>query len=267
MKSKILFLTILLSGIFMQSNAQIELTKVKTFYERDIPAYGPITISLYMKEPQIFAFSRGSDLASCYVCYVYNDDFELIKTVKAEDLVPGGKYFLFINAVTGQTPSHPLFASQYFFNSDDLMEFIVVGDDFAAIVNENGEVLFKFNILSGLVLVYYMDIGSKKHLIINDYNATSVVVYKLENNTVSTGKTLFTKVESYPNPAADFINIAYKAQNGQSETLTVTNANGQVMESIVLDPLQELYRLDVSRYAQGMYVYKYGDASGKFVVK
>ena len=257
MKSKFLFLAILLSGVFAQNSIQAQFTKLENV---TITGY-PMGTARYMKDARFFTTSVENNEHRGGIT-IYNDDFETIKKFKASELISGGTRFI---PQCNDKEDFNLMITQHFFNSDDLIEFVISGLDFIAIVNENGEVLFKEAVVYERSDISIFDTGSKRYFSYSDGNG-NYDIYKIDN-TVSTGKALFTRMESFPNPATDFINIAYKAQNGQSETLTVANANGQVMECIVLDPAQELYRLDVSRYTSGMYVYKYGDASGKFVVK
>lgn len=69
----------------------------------------------------------------------------------------------------------------------------------------------------------------------------------------------------YPNPAQYIVNIDYSIDT--MKEMVIYDTSGKAIEYILLDPFQTTYQIDISKYNTGNYIFKYGDTSGKFIVK
>ena len=71
--------------------------------------------------------------------------------------------------------------------------------------------------------------------------------------------------KAYPVPARDLVSIEYDTDNVVE--MQITNSHGGLVERIILPSGRGSYRLDISGYSHGSYLYSYGNTSGKFIVK
>lgn len=69
----------------------------------------------------------------------------------------------------------------------------------------------------------------------------------------------------YPNPATDHINIGYELE--QSTEITIYSMGGKIMDKVMLNADVNSTRIETTHYPIGMYIYKYGEHTGKFIVK
>ncbi|MBO6118582.1 MAG: T9SS type A sorting domain-containing protein [Bacteroidales bacterium] len=75
-----------------------------------------------------------------------------------------------------------------------------------------------------------------------------------------------TSAKLYPNPAKQSVTVEYNIQ-GQMQQMRITDINGRVVANYLLDPSQKQVQIDTSNYKKGVYVYSYGNTSGKFIVQ
>ena len=57
-----------------------------------------------------------------------------------------------------------------------------------------------------------------------------------------------------PNPARDYVQIILPETTAETITLTISNLQGQIIETIVIDSNLSLFVLDISRYAPAVYI-------------
>ena len=69
----------------------------------------------------------------------------------------------------------------------------------------------------------------------------------------------------YPNPAQSNINIQYNTD--KMELFKIMDVSGKEMGSILLPPFQNEAILNTSKYPKGIYIYTYGNLSGKIVIQ
>ncbi|MBO6117843.1 MAG: T9SS type A sorting domain-containing protein [Bacteroidales bacterium] len=70
----------------------------------------------------------------------------------------------------------------------------------------------------------------------------------------------------YPNPARQSVTLEYDIQ-GQMQEMQIMDINGRVVANYLLDPSQKQVNINTSDYKKGVYIYRYGNTSGKFVVE
>ena len=71
---------------------------------------------------------------------------------------------------------------------------------------------------------------------------------------------------AYPNPTRRDFNIPYSLDAGSDATLSIYTQSGVLKEQRTISGTGTV-RINVSRYAAGVYIYKYNDVSGQFIVK
>ncbi|MDR2009475.1 MAG: T9SS type A sorting domain-containing protein [Bacteroidales bacterium] len=233
----------------------------------------PILENSWMINPKM-SIRNESASANGYVFEIgiYNDDLTLYKELNISTLMPAatdGFGWLYNN------DRKEFYTTQTFFNNDDLLEFFVfdIGTlttlGFFAIVNENGSVLFQEEgRFSGKFFLF--EIGAKKYFFAktSSNNNDEFLIYEITDGSgASKSDTILNKIGIFPNPATDHINIAYKIDEQSSLMMNITNISGQIIETISLDPHKEQYKLDVSGYLPGTYIYHYGNTTGKFIVR
>lgn len=72
---------------------------------------------------------------------------------------------------------------------------------------------------------------------------------------------------AYPNPASSMVTIPYQVNGQDAMTMTIYATDGRVVETMNLSPADNRVLVDVSKYAKGVYVYRIGTSSNRFVVK
>ena len=70
----------------------------------------------------------------------------------------------------------------------------------------------------------------------------------------------------YPNPAKQSVTVEYDIQ-GQMQKMQIMDMQGRVVADYLLDPSQQQIKINTSDYKKGVYVYRYGNHSGKFIVR
>lgn len=233
----------------------------------------PVLENSWMNEPKILMRDEDSSFdGKVYEMTLYNEDFSLYKNLEIRNIMreaTNGFGWLYDN-------NHKeFFVTQTFFNNDDLLEFVVSRPGtlsvlgYFAIVNENGEVLFKDEgRFSGKFMLF--EIGEKRYFLARAiYTETDTfLIYEVtDGSNVSESSPVLKKIGIFPNPATDHINITYSINKADSPIMTITNVSGQTVTTIMLDPNQKQYKLDVSRYTPGTYIYSYNNSSGKFIIK
>ena len=51
------------------------------------------------------------------------------------------------------------------------------------------------------------------------------------------------------------------------QEMQIMDINGRVVANYLLDPSQKQVKINTSNYKKGVYIYRYGDNSGKFIIK
>lgn len=269
MKKLILSFLFLLT-VLSSANAQINL--VHTFNTATINAvpYGLMD-----------GFGSFQSKTNGLMFYVYNDyngksisiyksDYTLYKTVTIT--LPNGYESVSMSGLF----------SEDIFNSDFKIEFTCVffhstgmyqGDAMLGIVNEDGTVLKTVSAHSvscnGNCLIPSIIENTNGNLLIVQVPASQnlVEVYSLptSKSTILKSASLDQK-SAYPNPATTVVNLPFILPVGETTTLSVYNQGGTLMQQMEINGSMSSVSLDISSYATGLYVYKYNNMSGRFLV-
>lgn len=95
------------------------------------------------------------------------------------------------------------------------------------------------------------------------FNQSMGAIHHLHPKTVGIDEnTIYTSAPVYPNPASEYVMIP--AGLALNALLSVYTVDGRLVETAVVPGGTQEYRLDISRYAAGTYVYRLNGAAVKF---
>ena len=105
----------------------------------------------------------------------------------------------------------------------------------------------------------------RNKLIIPYDEGSKTKVYSLYGNVSKIADHKSSQSKAYPNPATSNIKIQYTVD--KMDIMTIYDISGKIIESVFLSPSVNEIEIQVSNYSQGVYIYKYKDVSGKFIVQ
>lgn len=187
--------------------------------------------------------------------------------------------------------------SKYLFNDDDNWEFLlkyemtdeyedsikyarIDNNDYSyrnlyqkiIVVDSKGQILYDFGTGASMYLQTMLHIFNGQYRLSLERNiyeagansATRVYeIWKLDKQQAE-GLHVVEKLRSpYPNPATNEINLPVSDVNGM---IRVYDVEGKKMESVQLYG-QELYKLNISNYPAGLYIYENGGKQNSFIVR
>ena len=209
---------------------------------------------------------------------IYNTDLEELKSIDFSYL---------LNAVTGEDIDkgfYPYFkfVGKNIFTNSGKYEFLLIADKVSGIYDEDGNKIY------ALPDVIYRDDNDYEHPFITDgklfihaydtigyyeeYDEPMVVTVTKSYNLAGSNASSITAVQQqnptrlYPNPAKHSVILEYNIQ-GQMQEMQIVNTQGRVVASYLLDPSQKQVKINTSNYKKGVYIYRYGNNSGKFTVQ
>ena len=175
-------------------------------------------------------------------------------------------------------------ASTGLFNTDDKVEFLAqynYNDSkmSTVIFNDDGTIIFDFGLkgefssysnVNECFKAYITNNGYKLKIksIISD-SSESFEIYSLGGTiqSSSANEMIIQKATAYPNPSKTIINLPYTIKQGEKTTIRIFDLKGNLLESKMVDSNFDKLVLDVSNYSSGVYFYKYGEFSQKFIVE
>lgn len=197
------------------------------------------------------------------VLSVYRSDYSLYKDIQ----IPMGF----------NTYVEVYFLSDKLFNSDSKLEYLLKRstsptDLEAILVNEDGEILYNFGNADNSYPFVTQRIGMGPALGFRHYNLIESIyvtdIYSLPGVYLPVKEPdVENNQHSFPNPASSFIEIPYKISNPQDAVLSIYTSSGTLTERRLLDINESKLVLNISTLPAGVYIYKYGTVSGKFVVR
>ena len=215
----------------------------------------------FVKSVTMFQCSKGAmyynlDIKGNKVTF-YNPDYSVYKTIS----IPTPKEY---------SISTILCASDKMFNTDNLLEFLIVYHTpminittQMILYNENGTKLydFGFNYFSA----YFYTDGKKTKLFTMNANDTCRT-YLLVGITTTAKSATISQNYAYPNPALSSITLPYSLEPGETSDLKIFNYSGQLIESKQIDSNFDRIILNVENYKKGIYFYSVKGVSNKFIV-
>lgn len=213
----------------------------------------------------LFAYLEGDYYYSVdYInneCSLFGKDYALSQTIS---LNPPADLFLYEVA----------FVSSSIFNTDELMEMLVVYYNYmptsdtsgyyyytTQVVSENGSVLLDIPGAAYSDIIKYNDGSLKLMVYLYDFNlsqyATNTLVYSLPGNLSSTGSEVseITLEEPYPNPTNNIVNIPFHIENDNNAELILMDIPGRRVNRFTLDSNAESIMINTSQLNPGQYIY------------
>jgi hypothetical protein len=243
------------------ANSQIVLEKVYNF--ADICPSCTTKVRAFNTESETFYYFTANESIN-----FYNLDHSLYKQINTKS---ENESFLEV-----YLPSDKLF------NTDNTIEFVALrakGDIYSFILmNENGDSIttlgdnncegyrfyYEYNLIQ-----YVKTIDNKSKLIVNsaEHLCDSVFVYSLPGTLTKTQENLLRSqnMTMFPNPSSDFATIKTNLTSLDG-TLQISDINGRNIKNISIEPGIKEKTIDISDFKPGVYIYKSGNQSGKFIV-
>lgn len=226
-----------------------------------------------------YTFSHSSSSGSLAI---YNSDYSLYKEI-AYKQYPGYKV------------ASVFYPSFHLFNTDNSLEYIcsyynsTSTEYLTKLFDENGNELMDFGDAEAVdifktsdttyILETYHFVTTytyKDSIIDGDDTVLQAIPYysfvtKMYKMTGVSHKTNLKSAEKniinlFPNPSGSFINLIIEGDNDQPLRISIYNINGNLIDQKIIDKNVNHVFWDVSSYKPGVYLYKYGKATGKFVV-
>jgi hypothetical protein len=138
------------------------------------------------------------------------------------------------------------------------------------IFNENLDEIASYD--SASIHSIYETKSGQIRMDVNKYSFPSIksstLTYLLQELTTSVSDVNETSIkQAYPNPAISIINLPYQIEPGETTEMKIYDMNGKLMKTISIGSHFNQIKLSTSGYKPGMYIYRYNDKSGKFLVK
>lgn len=258
MKKNLSLSTLLILFLFATNTKAQEntLTLVKVFERTD-----DLLLEDYHMKTPMFSID---DYESCYqeagkepICegenkiMLYDEDLNLHKSIYMENLIPEANSF---ETLEDDALGDKRFrVTQTLFNDDDLIEVIVKGEGFFAIVNENGKLLFKDEVNINYVDFFVKKVGKKTYLHVQSENeARLYLINKDSSNNIA--ENTITKIGVYPNPAREYVNVPYDLQGATKGSITISNLQGQELIRASVINNKETLRIPTDKLSSGLYI-------------
>lgn len=225
-------------------------------------------INHYTNENELYYFSTNS---TDKTIKIYDSSYVLVKTVN----IPVMKdYYIY-------QPDRNLRITKKVFNTDDKFEFLVMlssrldlPNHFKLIVfNEDGDLIKDFNTdknisYLGRYEIFHDPINNVNKILINQIenqkNEIFAEVYKLSTSTLNMND-IKTKnnLKAFPIPTNKVLNVVNPQNN--SNVLEVYDMNGKLIKKQSFMNYENSISVDVESLPKGMYIYRVGDLSSKFL--
>lgn len=226
------------------------------------------TLAGYTEEPPNYAFFANSEMHYFTLSIDKNSNTNFIKFYNSshQELKSTS---ISVNDVLDLEDIELL--SDKLFNSDSKIEFIALiwvdNERYNyKLYNEDGDELFDFG--NGFNHKLYKDHNNNYKLLVSDFDngEQTYRVYGLSGTLSSAQEDiLLSKVNTFPNPSSGIINITnLKTNNGVVDVFTL---NGQKVLSNKINKSLGNVSLDISSLSAGVYFYKIGSTSRKFIKK
>ncbi|MGC4130545.1 MAG: T9SS type A sorting domain-containing protein [Bergeyella sp.] len=245
-------------------------------------AFGQITLQYSFPDTEyVYAYTAGSEMF--YVSQtqdnklkIYNADYSLKKTINVP--IPSG-YTLLFDTEDFNGPSFAV--SKHIFNTDDKYEFMIeayyytLGKNYTKLllIDEDGTLIKDFHPSPTTkryrenYVVYHDSSANINKLIvhnwINDYD-DQADVYSLSTSELTTREIQSKgKLSAFPVPTNKILNII-NPDNG-ANVVEIYDASGKMVAHKNFFKNENKISVDVENLPKGLYMYKVGDLSSKFI--
>ncbi len=219
--------------------------------------YSSENLQVYTNSTETFYYSVGQNLSTIKI---YNADYTLKKQFTLASPVNISSYDNFI-------------LSKNIFNTDNLLEIVTTSGNYPnysiKIYNEDGILVKDFG--TGYQFddefdfhVYYDSNSNKNKLRLFKSSSNSTEIYNLSTNSLTTKEiTDKNKLTAFPIPTNKILNIVNP--NNGNNSLQVYDENGKMVLNKTFMNSEKIISLDVEFLPNGLYLYKIGNFSSKFL--
>ena len=219
--------------------------------------YSSENLQVYTNSTETFYYSVGQNLSTIKI---YNADYTLKKQFTLASPVDISSYDNFI-------------LSKNIFNTDNLLEIVTTSGNYPnysiKIYNEDGILVKDFG--TGYQFddefdfhVYYDSNSNKNKLRLFKSSSNSTEIYNLSTNSLTTKEiTDKNKLTAFPIPTNKILNIVNP--NNGNNSLQVYDENGKIVINKLFTNSEKTISLDVEFLPNGLYLYKIGNFSSKFL--
>lgn len=198
---------------------------------------------------------------------IYNANHTLYKTLAPN--IPGT--YTYIPELLKE--SYPI--SKRIFNTDDQLEFILTfinnqnGQRLMLIINEDGNIIKQFgNDYHTLYQIFHDAVANQNKFVISKSSGTNTIteVYTLPTSTLTTLEIQTqnkNKLSAFPVPANKLLTITNPGNGGNN--IQVYDVSGKMVLHKSFSSGEKNIALDVESLKAGVYLYKIGDQSSKFI--
>ena len=193
---------------------------------------------------------------------LYKSDYSFFKSIPLEPFFPKS-LFMWI---------HLDIISEKLFDPDEAFEFLIsfeVGPNRALkLCKENGTEIKDFGDAWASILY---DCNAYKLAVENNgdgriYSLPGTLPTCNGNSGIRSSNAESNGFMAYPNPTKRDLNIPYSLDAEENATLNIYTQSGALREQRTINGTGTA-RINVSRYAPGVYIYQYNDVSGQFIVR
>ncbi|OJV47910.1 MAG: hypothetical protein BGO40_06995 [Chryseobacterium sp. 39-10] len=199
---------------------------------------------------------------------IYNSDYSIYKTFNIQ--IPTGYNRIYLSSYD----DFPFNVSKYVFNNDNKLEFFLFLDgDYPTkkvmIFNEDGNIIkdFNGNYQYELVTVYHDNIQNKNKLKMgrnDDAGKITFDIYNLPTTELSSKEIQRkNKLSAFPIPTNKILNII-NPENGTNK-IEIFDTSGKLVLNKSFLSSENKISVDIENLPKGIYVYKIGDLSSKFI--
>lgn len=223
-------------------------------------------LQVYTNATETFYYSAGENLTTVKI---YNADHSLKK--QFSPTIPAG-HKMNVNYTN-------FILSKNVFNTDNLLEIVVAFTKFDAvsgyniskvvIFNEDGQVVKDFgdgyNFESDEdFCVYHDNTTNTNKLKLSKFSTASTEIYNLSTNTLAAKEVQSkSKLSAYPNPTNKVLNIMNPG-NG-TNNVQIYDTSGKLLLNKSFSSNDSNVAVDVESLTKGLYIYKIGELSAKFM--
>lgn len=244
-------------------------------------AFGQITLEhSFNTSEQITAYSKDETIYISFIptdnkLNIYNADFSLRKTVNIP--MPANYEYIWANG------EGEFSVSKHVFNTDDKYEFLVTitysdvnlkSFSKLLLINEDGQLLKDFHPNAGEInyrgysQIFHDISNNKNKFIVNNVIAEGYKeqydVYSLPTSELTTKEIKFqSKLQAFPIPTNKILNVI-NPQNGVNK-IEVFDTTGKLVLNKNISTSENKILLDVENLPNGVYFYKIGNLTSKFI--
>lgn len=197
--------------------------------------------------------------------HFYNEDFSFYKSATIPEL---SGYETYMNSSFEHVSTN-------IFNDDELIEFsckyIKEGSGVPAEVIYNENLLQVAFFDSAHIQSVYQTVSGQIRMDVRKYEYPMTVyqtqTFLLQELSTSVGYNDQDQPKPvFPNPARIKVNLPYMLETGQIADMKIYDTNGQLIKTIKIGAHFNQVALDISGFKPGLYIYRYNNKSGKFLV-